>query len=45
MFLFSNDDVYKKIRVLSGDEKARVALAKVLLTWANFLLLENLQTV
>ena len=30
MFLFSNDDVYKKIRVLSGGEKARVALAKVL---------------
>ena len=41
MFLFSNDDVYKKIRVLSGGEKARVALSKVLLLGSNFLLLDE----
>lgn len=41
MFLFSNDDVYKKIKVLSGGEKARVALSKVLLLGSNFLLLDE----
>ncbi len=40
-FLFSNDDAFKKIKVLSGGEKSRVALSKVLISQANFLLLDE----
>ncbi len=40
-FLFGGDDVEKKIRVLSGGERARVALAKVMVSKANFLLLDE----
>lgn len=40
-FLFSGDDVDKKIKILSGGEKARVALAKVIASKSNFLLLDE----
>lgn len=40
-FIFSGEDVFKKIKVLSGGEKARVALAKVIASRSNFLLLDE----
>ncbi len=40
-FLFRKDDAFKKISVLSGGEKNRVAMVKVLLQNANFLLLDE----
>ncbi len=41
VFQFSGDDVHKKIRVLSGGEKARVSLAKILLSPVNFLVMDE----
>ena len=41
LFQFSNDDVQKHIGVLSGGEKARVSLAKILLSPSNFLIMDE----
>ena len=40
-FLFTDDDVFKKIRDISGGERGRVALAKLMLSEANFLILDE----
>ncbi len=41
VFQFGGDDVLKKIKVLSGGEKARVSLAKILLSPVNFLVMDE----
>lgn len=41
LFLFSGEDVYEKIGVLSGGEKARVSLAELMLQQNNFLILDE----
>ncbi len=40
-FLFTNEDVFKYIRDLSGGERGRVSLAKLMLSNANFLILDE----
>lgn len=40
-FLFSNDDVFKKVKILSPGEKARVALCKILLKKTNIIILDE----
>lgn len=40
-FLFTEDDVFKKIKNLSGGERGRVSLAKLMLSDANFLILDE----
>ena len=39
--LFSGDDVYKQVKVLSGGEKVRCMLSRMMLTGANVLLLDQ----
>ena len=39
--LFSGDDVYKQVKVLSGGEKVRCMLSKMMLSGANFLVLDQ----
>ncbi len=41
LFNFHNDDVFKKVRILSGGEKSRVILAKLLISPPNFMLLDE----
>ena len=40
-FLFTGDDVFKRIQDLSGGERGRVSLAKLMLSEANFLILDE----
>ena len=40
-FIFTNDDVFKTIGTLSGGEKGRVSLAKIMLSKSNFLILDE----
>ena len=40
-FLFTGDDVFKEISALSGGERGRVSLAKLMLSEANFLILDE----
>ena len=40
-FLFTNDDVFKRIKELSGGERGRVSLAKLMLSEANLLILDE----
>lgn len=40
-FLFTGDDVFKRIKDLSGGERGRVSLAKLMLSNANFLILDE----